>query len=116
MAIPVPLAATATRWSSPARLPYELVRAGFEVSVLAPSDALVTKSRYVAAVTVLPDRATPLHWAQLLAANVREHPPRLIVPRRYRASADDNVRRGAAGRPGKRATRAAPWVDSRVAG
>jgi len=80
MAIPVLLAATATRWSSPARLPYELVRAGFEVSVLAPSDALVTKSRYVATVTVLPERATPLHWAQLLAANVMNQTPRLIVP------------------------------------
>jgi predicted ATP-grasp superfamily ATP-dependent carboligase len=80
MAIPVLLAATATRWSSPARLPYELVRAGFEVAVLAPSDALVTKSRYVAAVTTLPDGATPLHWAQLLAASVREQTPRLIVP------------------------------------
>lgn len=80
MAIPVLLAATATRWSSPARLPCELVRAGFDVSVLAPSDALVTKSRYVASVTVLPEKATPLHWAQLLAASVQKQMPRLIVP------------------------------------
>ncbi|MEP6998421.1 MAG: ATP-grasp domain-containing protein [Betaproteobacteria bacterium] len=74
------LVATATKWAGPARLPRELVRAGFDVSVLAPKDALVAKSRYVGAVTHLPDAATPMHWAYMLAASFGEHAPRLIVP------------------------------------
>jgi glutathione synthase/RimK-type ligase-like ATP-grasp enzyme len=78
--IPVLLAATATKWASPARLPYELVRAGFDVSLLAPKGALVAQSRYVAAFTPLPDSATPLQWTHLLAATVEAGPPRLIVP------------------------------------
>jgi predicted ATP-grasp superfamily ATP-dependent carboligase len=80
LAIPLLLAATSTRWSSPARLPYELTRAGFEVTVLAPREALVTRSKYVTSVSTLPDGATPLQWAQLLAAAVRQSSPRLIVP------------------------------------
>jgi len=78
--IPILLAATATRWASPARLPRELVRAGFDVSVLAPAGALVARSRYVTAVTHLPVEATPMQWAHLLAASVRSRTPRLIVP------------------------------------
>jgi predicted ATP-grasp superfamily ATP-dependent carboligase len=74
------LAATATKWAGPARLPRELVRAGFEVSVLAPKAALVAQSRYVAAVTHLPDAATPMQWVYMLAASIGERPPRLIVP------------------------------------
>jgi predicted ATP-grasp superfamily ATP-dependent carboligase len=61
-------------------LPAELVRAGFEVSLLAPRESLVTRSKYVSAVSHLPDAATPMQWAQLLAAGVRQRPPRLIVP------------------------------------
>jgi predicted ATP-grasp superfamily ATP-dependent carboligase len=48
--------------------------------VLAPRDALVTRSKYVATVTLLPEAATPLQWAQLLAAIVGQSSPRLIVP------------------------------------
>ena len=74
------MAATATEWAGPARLPRELARAGFEVSVLAPERALVAKSRYVRAVTYLPDATTPIQWAYLLAASLGERVPRLIVP------------------------------------
>ena len=80
MGIPVLLAATATKWASPARLPCELVRAGFDVSVLAPRGALLVRSRYVSAVTYLPDGATPMQWAHMLAGAVGDRPPRLIVP------------------------------------
>ena len=74
------LAATATKWASPARLPCELVRAGFDVSVLAPQAALLTQSRYVARVTHIPEAATPMQWAHMLAGAIGDQPPRLIVP------------------------------------
>ena len=80
MGIPVLLAATAIKWTSPARLPRELVRAGFDVAVLAPKGALVAESRYVGSVTQLPDGATPMHWMYLLSACVESCAPRLIVP------------------------------------
>lgn len=78
--IPVLLVATATRWTSPARLPRELVRAGFDVEVLAPKAALVTRSRYVSAVSLLSDAATPMQWLYMLAACIARRPPRIIVP------------------------------------
>ena len=80
MGISVLLAATATKWASPARLPYELARAGFEVGLLAPQAALVAQSRFVADFTPLPESATPLQWTQLLAATIEARPPRLIIP------------------------------------
>ena len=80
MGIPVLLAATATKWASPARLPYELSRAGFDVELIAPKEALVAHSRFVAKFTPLPDSATPRHWTRLLAATVETRRPRLIVP------------------------------------
>jgi predicted ATP-grasp superfamily ATP-dependent carboligase len=80
LGIPLLLVATATEWAGPARLPRELVRAGFDVSVLAPMHALLTKSRYVGAVTYLPDAATPMQWAYMLAASLGARTPRLIVP------------------------------------
>ena len=80
MGIPVLLAATATKWASPARLPYELGRAGFDVALIAPKEALVAQSRFVASFTPLPDSATPRQWARLLAATVDARRPRLIVP------------------------------------
>jgi predicted ATP-grasp superfamily ATP-dependent carboligase len=57
-----------------------LVRAGFEVSVLAPKRALVAKSRHVRSVTYLPEPTTPMQWVYLLAASLGERTPRLIVP------------------------------------
>jgi predicted ATP-grasp superfamily ATP-dependent carboligase len=78
--IPVLLAATATKWAGPARLPRELVQAGFDVAVLAPKGALVAESRYVASVSNLPETATPMQWLYMLAASVDRWAPRLIVP------------------------------------
>jgi predicted ATP-grasp superfamily ATP-dependent carboligase len=80
LGIPLLLVATATEWAGPARLPRELVRAGFHVSVLAPKRALLAKSRYVGSVTHLPDAATPMQWAYMLAASLGASAPRLIVP------------------------------------
>jgi len=78
--IPVLLAATATQWAGPAQLPRELVKAGFDVAVLAPRGALVSESRHVTAVNHLPDKATPMQWLFTLAACVESWAPRLIVP------------------------------------
>ena len=80
MTIPILLAATATKWASPAQLPRELVRAGFDVLLLAPRAAPVARSRHVSVVAFLPDAATPMHWAYMLAAFVSQRAPRLIVP------------------------------------
>jgi len=75
LGIPLLLVATATEWAGPARLPRELVRAGFDVSVLAPRHALVAKSRYAGAVTYLSDAATPMQWAYMLAASLGARTP-----------------------------------------
>ena len=80
MTIPVLLVATATKWASPAQLPRELARAGFDVLLLAPRGAPVARSRHVSAVTYLPDAATPMQFAYMLAAFVIQRAPRLIVP------------------------------------
>ncbi|MGH8315800.1 MAG: ATP-grasp domain-containing protein [Steroidobacterales bacterium] len=40
----------------------------------------MTASRYVGAVTYLPEAATPMQWAYMLAASLGERSPRLIVP------------------------------------
>jgi predicted ATP-grasp superfamily ATP-dependent carboligase len=56
------------------------VGAGFDVWVLAPKGALVAQSRYVAEVSYLPDAATPMQWMYMLAANIEQRAPRLIVP------------------------------------
>jgi predicted ATP-grasp superfamily ATP-dependent carboligase len=80
MGIPVLLVATATKWAGPARLPHELMQAGFDVAVMAPRGALVAESRFVASVVHLPDAATPMQWAYMFATTVKSWAPRLIVP------------------------------------
>jgi predicted ATP-grasp superfamily ATP-dependent carboligase len=80
MRVAILLVATATRSAAPARLPQELTRAGFDVAVLAPRDALVTASRFVATVAQLPDAATPLQWVHMFASTVERWRPRLVIP------------------------------------
>jgi predicted ATP-grasp superfamily ATP-dependent carboligase len=80
MGVPVLLVATATRSAAPAQLPKELAQAGFDVAVLAPRNALVAASRFVASVVHLPDAATPMQWVYMLVATAERWGPRLIVP------------------------------------
>jgi len=67
-------------WISTSRMPGALHHAGFEVTVLAPRDALVTKSRYARRVGHFPNDCTYPLWVQTLAAAVRSQAPALIVP------------------------------------
>src|SRR5258707_13167720 len=77
---PLLMVATTTRWLGPARMPRPLADAGFEISVLAPRNSLIEKSRFVTRIGYLDDNATPLQWAHAFAAIVHATAPRLVVP------------------------------------
>ena len=74
------LVSTATRWLGTARMPRVLARAGFDVALLAPSDSLATKSRYVSRIGVLPATATPMEWVLSLIRMIEKVAPRMLVP------------------------------------
>jgi glutathione synthase/RimK-type ligase-like ATP-grasp enzyme len=74
------LVATATKWVPAARMPSALSRAGFEVALLAPRGSLAEKSRYLAKIGYLADKATPLDWVYAFAAMVKATSPSLVVP------------------------------------
>jgi predicted ATP-grasp superfamily ATP-dependent carboligase len=81
------IVAAELNWISTSRMPGALHHAGFEVTVLAPRDALVTKSRYARRVGHFPNDCTYPLWVQTLAAAVRSLAPALIVPGDDRSSA-----------------------------
>jgi glutathione synthase/RimK-type ligase-like ATP-grasp enzyme len=74
------LVATATRWLGTARMPRELARSGWSVSLLAPRGSLAEHSRFVRRIGYLPDGATPLQWVRAFAAMVQASSPRLVMP------------------------------------
>ena len=74
------MVAAEMNWISTSRMPGALHHAGFDVTVLAPRDALVTKSRYARRVGHFPHDCTYALWVQTLAAAVRVQHPALIVP------------------------------------
>ena len=74
------LVATATRSLGAARMPRDLARAGWSVSLLAPKDSLAEHSRFVHKVGHLPEDATPLQWVFAFAAIVKATSPRLVLP------------------------------------
>jgi predicted ATP-grasp superfamily ATP-dependent carboligase len=80
MPLPILLVSTATRWFGTARMPRNLARAGFEVTLLTPRDSLAEKSRFVARVGHLPDNATPREFVYAFAATVKATSPRIVVP------------------------------------
>ncbi len=80
MKTPLLLVAVATRWLGAARIPRPLAKAGFDVSLLAPKNSLIEKSRFVTRVAHLPDGATPLQWVYAFVAMVEATHPRLVVP------------------------------------
>ena len=49
-------------------------------AVLAPREALVSKGRYAASVSHLPDGSTPMQWLYTPVSTVESRAPRLIVP------------------------------------
>jgi hypothetical protein len=77
---PLLMVATTTRWLGAARIPRSLANAGFDISVLAPRNSLIEKSRFVSRIGHLHDSATPLLWARAFSGMVEATSPRLVVP------------------------------------
>jgi predicted ATP-grasp superfamily ATP-dependent carboligase len=74
------IVAAEMNWISTSRMPGALHHAGFDVTVLAPRDALVTKSRYARRVGHFPNDCTYALWVSTLATAVRVQAPAMIVP------------------------------------
>jgi predicted ATP-grasp superfamily ATP-dependent carboligase len=74
-------------WISTSRMPGALAHAGFDVTVLSPRDALITKSRFARRIGYFPNDCTYPFWVQTLAAAVRTQAPALIVPGDDRSAA-----------------------------
>src|SRR5258706_3086046 len=74
-------------WISTSRMPGALHHGGFDVILLAPRDALVTKSRYARRVGHFPNDCTYPLWVSTLAIAVRSENPALIVPGDDRSAA-----------------------------
>ena len=80
MTTPVLLVSTATQYVGTARMPEALAKAGFEVSLLTPTNSLAAKSRFVAHCDFLPDNATPLQWLSSFIAMVDSVSPEVVLP------------------------------------
>jgi len=65
---------------APARMPYELQRAGFRVALLAPGEALAAKTSYVDTIGHFPDGVKFQEWVAIVAGTVRAVKPALILP------------------------------------
>ena len=74
------LVATATIWHGTARMPRDLAKAGWDVSLLAPKGSLAEYSRYLQKIAHLPDGATLLQWVHAFAAMVKATAPQLVLP------------------------------------
>jgi hypothetical protein len=65
---------------APARMPFELQRAGFRVAMLAPRDALAAQTSYVDKIGYFPDGVKFQEWVGIVAGTVRAVNPALILP------------------------------------
>lgn len=74
------LVSTETGWFGAARIPRALAKAGFDVALLTPPNALAEKSRFVGKVGHLPENASTAQWVFALAAMVKATAPRIILP------------------------------------
>ena len=63
------IVAAEMNWISTSRMPCALHHAGFDVTVLAPRDALVTKSRYARRVGHFPNDCTYALWVSTLVVD-----------------------------------------------
>lgn len=77
---PVLLLVTFSSYDAPARMPRELHRAGFEVVLLAPSDALCTKTRFVDRVHIMPAEQSGGDWIEALAELAQATRACLLLP------------------------------------
>jgi biotin carboxylase len=74
------LVTTRTDWLGTARIPRTLAKAGFDVAVLAPPDALISKSAYIARIGFCAPRASPVEWLGAAVQIAQQTAPRLIIP------------------------------------
>jgi len=65
---------------APARMPFELQRAGFRVALLAPRKALAAQTSYVDTIGYFPDGVKFQEWVGIVAGTVRTVKPALILP------------------------------------
>jgi hypothetical protein len=65
---------------APARMPHELTRAGFSVTLLAPRDALATHTAFVHNIGYFPPCVTLYEWVQALIGAVHATGPALLLP------------------------------------
>ena len=65
---------------APARMPRELQRAGFNVVLLAPRDALCTHTRFVDSLNLMPGDQSLIAWVTALAELARDTSARLLIP------------------------------------
>jgi hypothetical protein len=65
---------------APARMPYELRRAGFSVSLLAPRGALATSTEHLDRLGMFPEPMSFRDWVHALIAAVRNAAPVMILP------------------------------------
>jgi hypothetical protein len=64
---------------APARMPFELQRAGFRVAMLAPRAALAAHTSYVDTIGYFPDGVKFQEWVGIVAGTVRAVDPALIL-------------------------------------
>lgn len=65
---------------APARMPRELKRAGFDVTLLAPRDSFAAHTAFADRIGHFPDAVTLYQWVQALLGAMRAAPPALILP------------------------------------
>lgn len=74
------LVSTATRGYGAARAPRALSRAGFDVTLLTPRNALAEHSRHLSRIAYLPEAATFLQWIHAFAGVVKAVEPVQAMP------------------------------------
>lgn len=74
-----------TDYIAPARMPFELQRAGFHVTLLAPRTSLAAHTAGVDRLGLFPDGVTLQQWVHMLASAIEASEPALILP------GDDNT-------------------------
>jgi hypothetical protein len=65
---------------APARMPFELRRAGFRVALLAPRDALASHTAFLDRVGYFPEDVRLFEWVCIVAGAIRATDPALVLP------------------------------------
>jgi hypothetical protein len=69
-----------TDYIAPARMPFELQRAGFRVAMLAPRNAFAAHTAFVDQIGYFPEGVKFQEWIGIVAGTVRAMDPALILP------------------------------------